>query len=228
MHRQICAVYPLHRKLPWKKLIQFAVSPCLIQTHIAFTLHIFQRVCMAAVGFCCEGLKGSSRSCVLMLFNYYEKKAVGIMLMSSYTHTHTHTLSSWVCRVSLFLPGKGLSENLRGRQEGTRWRPLQIWLLLTVLWSAHVYLLSQHWYLGLCGAWDAGPSLFEVKLIPQTTLLVIAPSLFSLTLFSLTPPYLLPILVFFFFSIFHLNKMRFGGCRWGAFNVIVGLFTFVL
>lgn len=91
-----------------------------------------------------------------MLFNYYKKKS-GWDNAPELIHTHAHTLNSWVCIVSLFLPGKGLSENLRGRQEGTRWRPLQIWLLLTVLWSAHVYLLSQHWYLGLLGAWDAGP-----------------------------------------------------------------------
>jgi len=127
------------------------------------------------------------------------KKAIGIMLM--HTHTHTHTLtSSWVCVVSLFLPGNGLSESLRGRQKGTRWRPLQIWLLLTVLWSAHVYLLSQHLYSGLCRAWDAGPGLFEVKLNPQTTLLVIAPSLFSLSL--LWPPATPTFSPFFLFSSF--------------------------
>lgn len=55
-----------------------------------------------------------------------------------------------------------------------------------------------------------GPGLFEVKLIPQTMLVVIAPSLF----FD-TPPTL-------FFSP---KEMRFGGCRWGAFNVIVCLFS---
>jgi len=129
------------------------------------------------------------------------------MLLSSYTHINAHTLSNWECRMSLFLPGKGLSENLRGRQEGTRWRPLQIWLLLTVLWSAHVYLLSQHWYLGLCGAWDAGPSVFEVKLIPQTTLLVIASSFFSCALSSLTPPpcFLSSLFSFFFFTTWDLE-----------------------
>lgn len=32
------------------------------------------------------------------------------------THTHAQRLSSWECGLSLFLPGKGLLENLRDRQ----------------------------------------------------------------------------------------------------------------
>ncbi len=225
-----CSLWLLRLKLPLKKT----------NTVCSITLLMEKYPIVHLPCICFKGLHGSCWFCMLWGFKRFQhgvvclccsitmKKSVGIMLMSSYTLTCTHTLSSWVCRVSLFLPGKGLSENLRGRQEGTRWRPLQIWLLLTVLWSAHVYLLSQHWYLGLCGAWDAGPGLFEVKLIPQTTLLVIAPSpLFSLS-FSLffDPP--LPSLLPFFFPIFFLTKMRFGGCRWGAFNVIVCLFTSLL
>lgn len=180
---------------------------CIYNAHIS-------AVCMAAV-------RVPAWSGVLMLFNNNGKKGCWENA-HELVHTHTHTLSSWVCRVSLFLPGKGLSENLRGRQEGTRWRPLQIWLLLTVLWSAHVYRLSQHWYLGLCGAWDAGPGLFEVKLIPQTTLLVIAPSLFSLS--SLTPHSPLsrpPFLLSFVFSLSLRWDVK--RCRWGALYASSGL-----
>lgn len=63
------------------------------------------------------------------------------------------------------------------------------------------------WYLGLCGAWDKGPVLFEVKVIPQTMLVVIAH--FSFLWHPSPPPS--------FFS----REMKFGGCRWGAFIVYV-------
>lgn len=92
--------------------------------------------------------------------------------------THALAWSSWMCRGEAVPSRQELAWESRGEQGGARWRPLQIWLLLKVLWSAHVYPLAQRWYSGLCGAWDKGPGLFEVKLIPQTMLVVIAPSLF--------------------------------------------------
>lgn len=120
------------------------------------------------------------------------EKAVEIKLPSA--RTHTWTWSSWMCKGDAVPSRQELAWESRGGQGGARWRPLQIWLLLKVLWSAHVYPLAQRWYLGLCGAWDKGPGLFEVKLIPQTMLVVIAPSLFFDTPH---PPH--PILYFFFF-----------------------------
>lgn len=139
------------------------------------------------------------------------------MLMSSHTYS-----SVWVVQGESVPSRRGLVWDSWGRQEGTRWRPLQIWLLLTVLWSAHVYLLSQHWYLGLCGAWDIGPRLLWSEVDPSDY--ACGNCAFSLSFLWLPPPYLLSP---FFFSppIFFLTKLRFGGCRWGAFNVIVCLFT---
>lgn len=115
---------------------------------------------------------------------------------------------------------KAPSVNLRSRREGTRWRPLQIWLLLSALWSAHVYLLSQHWDSRLCRARDAGAGPLWSEVDPSDyalgncTFLVSPPFFFlSVCILSNHPlPARPPTIFFSFFSQFF--EMRFEGSRW--------------
>lgn len=71
-----------------------------------------------------RGLHGSCWCSMLWGFKRFQHEVVGfcgsIIWKSCWdntpTHTHAQRLSSWDCGLSLFLPGKGLLENLRDRQ----------------------------------------------------------------------------------------------------------------
>lgn len=79
MHTQTyCTLRLLHLKLLLKYYYSLHYYVFDTEIHSAFTIHIFQGFAWQLLVFvCCDGLKGSSRSCVLMLFNYYEKKLLG-------------------------------------------------------------------------------------------------------------------------------------------------------
>lgn len=121
---------------------------------------------------------------------------------------HTCTRNSWMCRGEAVPSRQELAWESRGGQGGTRWRPLQIWLLLKVLWSAHVYPLAHALILGAVWSMGQGPGSLWSEVDPSDY------ACGNCTFSFLWHPSPLPPSFFF-------QKMRFGGCRWGAFNVIV-------
>lgn len=145
------------------------------------------------------------------------------------THTHAQRLSSWECGLSLFLPGKGLLENLRDRQgrqkveTSSDLTAINSLVICSCLPTLTTLVLGAVWSMG------HGPQPLWSEVDPSDytlgncTFSLLLLSLSFLTLSSLTP---LHSLFPFPHPLFH--QMRFGGFKWRVVRVTISFICMFL